>query len=165
MIVLKIIGIILAVLIALIALILVSRAKLLISYTQEKGFRIGFGIWFLRFWRKDEKKPKKKKSEKKEKKPSKFAASFKKRLGLDAFDTDEIKKDFSEGSISEKITELAAVVMLFFGRIKWLFSKIRADKLKILAVCGGDSADAAIEYGVACGRSIPIWWWWASSLP
>ena len=153
MIVLKIIGIILAVIIGLIALILISRIKLLISYTQEKGFRIGFGFWFLRFWKKKEEEPK---AEKKEKKPSKFAQSFKKRLGLDAFDTEELKDSFSEGSLSEKITQIAAIVMLFFERIKWLFSKIRADKFRILAVCGGDSADAAIEYGVACATVYPL---------
>ena len=154
MIVLKIIGIILAVIIALIALFMISRIKLLISYTQEKGFRIGFGFWFLRFWKSNEEKEPK--AEKKEKKPSKFAQSLKKRLGLDAFDTEELKKGFSEGSLSEKITQIAAIVMLFFERIKWLFSKIRADKFRILAVCGGDSADAAIEYGVACATVYPL---------
>lgn len=153
MIVLKIIGIILAVIIGLILLILISRIKLLISYTQEKGFRIGFGFWFLRFWKNNEEEPK---AEKKEKKPSKFAQSLKKRLGLDAFDTEELKKGFSEGSLSEKITQIAAIVMLFFERIKWLFSKIRADKFRILAVCGGDSADAAIEYGIACATVYPL---------
>lgn len=153
MIVLKIIGIILAVIIALIALFMISRIKLLISYTQEKGFRIGFGFWFFRFWKKKEEEPK---AEKKEKKPSKFAQSLKKRLGLDAFDTEELKEGFSEGSLSEKITQIAAIVMLFFERIKWLFSKIRADKFRILAVCGGDSADAAIEYGVACATVYPL---------
>ena len=156
MIVLKIIGIILAVIIALIALFMISRIKLLISYTQEKGFRIGFGFWFFKFWKKKEEEPKAEKSDKKEKKPSKFAQSLKKRLGLDAFDTEELKEGFSEGSLSEKITQIAAIVMLFFERIKWLFSKIRADKFRILAVCGGDSADAAIEYGVACATVYPL---------
>ena len=154
MIVLKIIGIILAVIIGLIALLLISRIKLLISYTQEKGFRIGFGFWFFRFWKSNEEEEPK--AEKKEKKPSKFAQSLKKRLGLDAFDTEELKEGFSEGSLSEKITQIAAIVILFFERIKWLFSKIRADKFRILAVCGGDSADAAIEYGVACATVYPL---------
>ncbi|MBE6692615.1 MAG: hypothetical protein E7586_04735 [Ruminococcaceae bacterium] len=149
MIALKIIGISFAVIILIITVILLSRAKLIMGYTEKKGFEIYFGFWFLKFKIKAKDKKKKKKS-------GRFAEAFKKRLGLDVFDTEELKNALKEGGISAKITQIAAIIMLFAERIKWFLSKLRGDKLCITAVCGGDSADAAIEYGLVCATVYPL---------
>ncbi len=148
MIALKIIGISFAVIALLITVILISRAKLIIGYTEKSGFGIYFGFWFFRF--------KIKAKDKKNKKSGRFAEAFKKRLGLDVFDTEELKNALKEGSISVKITQIAAVIMLFAERIKWFLSKLRGDKLDVTVVCGGDSADAAIEYGLVCATVYPL---------
>lgn len=166
MIVLKIIGITLAAIILLIVLILLLRAKVIICYNKEKGFRVGFGVAFLKFMPKskdkapkNEETPKEDTAEekpKKEKKKSKLVEKIKKRLGLDVFDFEELKNYFQEGKLSDKIAQIVAIVMLFFDRIKWLFAQLRVDRLGINAVCGGDSAEAALEYGLVCATVYPL---------
>ncbi len=149
MIALKIIGISFAVIALLIIVILISRAKLIIGCNEENGLEVFFGIWFLKFKVKTKEKKKKKKS-------GRFANAFKKRLGLDVFDSEELKNALKEGGLSAKIAQIAAVIMLFAERIKWFLSKLRGDEICVKAVCGGDSADAAIEYGLVCATVYPL---------
>ncbi len=151
MIALKIIGITLAVIAVLVFALLISRAKMIVRYTEEDKLELYFGFWFLKF-----KIKAKEKNETKKKKSGIFIQSFKKRLGLDIFDSEELKNALKEGGLSARISQIAAVVILFLERIKWLISKLRADKLGFTVVCGGDSAHAAIEYGLVCSAVYPF---------
>ena len=147
MIVLKIIGIVLATIILLIALVLRLRTKMFVSFSNENGFDCGFKFLFF-------KRTLKGKDNKA--KQSKLIRKIKQQLGFDIFDKEELKNNINNGSISETITQIITIVMLFFERIKWLLSKLRVDKLKISAVCGGDSAEAAMEYGLVCASVYPL---------
>lgn len=148
MVVLKIIGIILATIILLIGLILLVKTKLFVSFSKEKGFDVGFRVLFFKKTLTAKKH--------KAKKQSRLGQKIKQWLGLDVFDKEELKKDVENGTISETVTQIITIVMLFFDRIKWLLSKLRVDKLKINAVCGGDSAEAAMEYGLVCASVYPL---------
>ena len=59
MIALKIIGIVLAIILLLIFLLLISRIRLIISYTRENGFLMAIKVWGIKFNIKSKSKKKK----------------------------------------------------------------------------------------------------------
>ena len=122
--------------------------KLVIEFSEEN--KLIFRIKILCFSFGGKKK-------RKNKKPSKLTQKLKKRFGLDVFDSEEFKKDIEQGILSDKVNRIVALVMLFAGQIKWLFSKLRLDKLALFIICGGDdAADAAMEYGLICASVYPM---------
>lgn len=150
MIALKIIAIVLAVILALIAIVLALRITVMLGYCPEDGFVFKVRLLCFSFGgKKGKSKPKK------EKKPSRFSVWMKKKLGVMPPETDS--DDAVKKSISEKVTSVVTFITLFFDQFKWLFSKMRLDKLKIAAVCsGGDASDAAMEYGLVCATVYPL---------
>ncbi len=147
MIVLKIIGIVLAVIVLLIALILALRVKVMIGYSPENKFRFRIKILCFTFGGKKKKK--------KDKKPSRVSLWIKKKLGTEP--PEESEEDKQKKSISDKVTKVVTFVTIFVDEFKWLFSKMRLDKLKIFAVCsGGDASDAAMDYGLVCATVYPL---------
>ena len=47
--------------------------------------------------------------------------------------------------------------MIVAGRVKWLLKRVKLEKLRILAVCGGgDAAESAMEYGTVCAVLYPL---------
>lgn len=156
MVVLKIIGVALAVIAVLIIIALSVRLKLVIAYNGKKqlGFKVKY--LFLSFGGK-KKKPESIKAEgtakpEKKKKPSKFVKRIKKKFGLDVLET-----ELKQGGFADKVSQITALVMLFAGQIKWIFSKLRVDLLKVLILCGGnDAADTAIDYGIVCSAVYPM---------
>lgn len=164
MIVLKIIGIALAVLVLFIGILLCLRLKLFLGYKKEKGFSFRIGILFLKFGgQKKKKAPEKKEltdsasAPKKEKKKSRFIEKLKKKFGLDFLDNEDLKQNVEEKGISNLVNKIVTIITLLLGQIKWLLSKFRLEKLRIFAVCSGDdAADAAMDYGLVCSTVYPI---------
>lgn len=148
MIALKIIGIALAVIVLLIALILALRIKVMIGYSPENKFRFRIKILCFTFGGK--------KKNKQDKKPSRFSQWIKKKLGTEPPEDDE-ETDKQKKSISDKVTKIVTFITVFIDEFKWLFTKMRLDKLRILAVCsGGDASDAAMDYGLVCATVYPL---------
>lgn len=149
MLVLKIAGITLAVILAVIVIFLLLRLKLCLSYVPDGGIKFRVKILCFSFGGR-KKKPKKKKKE------GRFAKSLKKKFGLDALSNQE--GDAAGTDISDRVSKIAALVMLFAGQIKWLFSKLRLDRLYAFIICGGseDAADAAVQYGAVCAAVYPM---------
>lgn len=145
--VIKIIALILAVIIGLFVLGLMLRLKLIIGYSQENKF--AFKIKLLCFTFGNKKKTKKKKE-------SKFGNNIKNKLGIDILEKENFQKSLEEGSFTDKISRLIGILMLFLGQVKYLFSKMRVEKLDATIVCGGDGAEAAINYGLVCSAVYPF---------
>ena len=145
--VIKIIGIILAILILIIVLFLLLRIKLIIGFYENGKFE--FKTRFLCFTF-GGKKPKKEESE------SNFTKNFKQKSGLDILKKEELKNSIEQGTFTDKVSRLAALVMLFLGQVKYLYSKIRVDRIYTMIICGGDGAEAAINYGIVCSAVYPL---------
>lgn len=145
MIVLKIIGTVIAVIILLIALILMLRFKLLISYDRQKGLTVLYRILFFTFGKNPNPN-------------SAFAKKLKKMLDIDKIESaDAIKQGVEENGISEAIQRIITIVTLLAGRIFWLLKYCRIHKLRIFAVCADeDAANAAIDYGLVCAAVYPL---------
>ncbi len=165
MIVLKIIGIIFAVLILIVALILALRISICFEYALASEPRLYVRVLGIRFEKKNTKKSKSD-EEAKEKKPSKAAEWIKKRLGIDIFTSGEaLKQNVDEKGVSGTAESVAAVVSLVLGQIVWLAKRFRLDRLKIYAICAdADAADAAMEYGLVCAAVYPFVGYLTSSI-
>ncbi len=139
-------GAILAFIILALIFISLLRLKLILTYGEDGKINFKVKVLCFTFGGKS-KKPKKKK------KPSKLAQRLKKRFGLDIFDD----QDGAKAPISEKVNYIVALIMIFAGQIKFIFSKLRLDRLYALIICGdGDAADAAMNYGLACAAVYPM---------
>ncbi len=150
MIALKIIGISLAVILGLILLLLLLipclRLKLKLTYGDDGKVRYKIKVLCFSFGGKEKQKKKKKKE-------SRFGKKIKKLFGLDVFDN----QDKTANGVSEKVGAAVALITVFAGQIKFIFSKLRLDKLGLLIVCGdGDAADAAMNYGLVCASVYPL---------
>jgi len=150
MIALKIIGISLAILLGLILLALIIlpclRVKLQLTFGEDGRLKYKIKLLCFSFGGKEKK-------DKKKKKPSKLVARIKKKFGLDVFS----KQDGKESGVAEKVSTVVALITVFAGQIKFLFGKLRLDKLKLLIVCGdGDAANAAMDYGLVCAAVYPL---------
>ncbi len=144
--VLKIIGVILAVVILIIILVLLLRIKLVLGLYDNGKFGFTIRILCFNFGGKA----------KKEKPESDFVKKIKAKFGLDILHKEELKNSIENGSFTDKASRLAALVMLFLGQVKYLFSKIRVDRLYTMIICGGDGAEAAIDYGIVCSAIYPL---------
>ncbi|MBR5277830.1 MAG: hypothetical protein IKU23_01040 [Clostridia bacterium] len=143
MVALKIIGISLAVILGLIVLLLLLipclRLKLCLSYDQDGRLRYRIKVLCFSFGGK--------------KKESKIGKKIKKLFGLDVFDN----QDKTASGVSEKVGTAVALITVFAGQIKFIFSKLRLEKLGLLIICGdGDAADAAMDYGLVCASVYPL---------
>jgi len=157
MIVLKIIGILLAITFFLIVFVLLQSVRVVFSFSTKGKRDLKAKILFFSLYDMN-KKPKKAKKEKTNKKPSKISAYFKKLFGLDAIDdATKIKENTEKEGISETVDKIVAAFSLLFGRISWLLGKINVKRFHILAICGGsDAADVAMEYGMVCAAIYPL---------
>ncbi len=155
MIILKIIGIIFAVLIVLIALILMLRIRLLLSFDLKNAFSFKIKLLFLTF-EMGKQKPGKPKKEKEKKKQNAFLKKLSKKLGLD-FVAQEGTEGAESKSISDSLTKIITLITLFIGQVEWILRRFRLEKLRVFIVCGGgDAADAAMEYGMVCAAVYPL---------
>lgn len=150
---LKIIGFVLAVIALLVFTLLMIRAKLILSYSPQSGFKFRAKYLFFTFGQK--KKTKKKKKNAKE---SKFAQWLKKKLGFELpEESQELRQDPEKKGIYDKVTTVVTLVTLLADEFIWLFKKLRLDKLRVLAICSGDDAsDTAMDYGLVCAIVYPM---------
>lgn len=145
MIVLKIAGTVLAVIILLIAIILMLKLKLIVSYGRQNGLTVLYRILFFTFGQNPNP-------------DSAFSKKIKKMLGIDKIESaDAIKQSVEEKGVSDVIQRIATIVTLLAGRIFWLLNYCKIHKLRIFAVCADeDAADAAIDYGLVCAAVYPF---------
>ena len=145
MIVLKIIGALLAVIILLIAIILMLKFKLIVSYDKQKGLKVLYRILFFTFGKNPNPN-------------SIIVRKLKRILEIDKIESAEvIKQDVEESGLSEAIRRIVTIVTLLAGRIFWLLKYCKILKLRIFAVCADeDAADAAIDYGLVCAAVYPF---------
>ncbi len=144
MIVLKIIGAIFAVIAILIFIILTLRVRIRFSFDLKNAFNLKAKILFFEF---DLLRSKKK---------NPIVQRLKGRLGLDFSDLSIDEDDELEDSISELVSQIIAALSLLIGQLSWLVRHCRLDKLRVFIVCGGDAAEAALEYGTVCATVYPI---------
>lgn len=145
MIVLKIIGIVLAVLVGVVALILLLWVDVCVERTEKHGFRLYVRVLGIPFGRK-KRKNNKKKSEPKEKNAS---ARLKQLLGLSSAENEEGK-----GSFAETLGETVETVKELTEHLVWLVRRFRVPRLRVTVAAGGE--DAAMEYGLACAVLHPL---------
>lgn len=150
--VLAIIGILLAVIIALIVVLLLSCIRVHFSFNTQSRPELRVKLLFLTVF--DINKPKKKK---KNKKPSKVGAFFKKLFGFDKAVSQAEDGEKTKKAISDKVTGFITLFMLLADSALWLVKKIKLKRFGLDIICGGgDAADAAIEYGIVCSAVYPF---------
>ncbi len=150
--VLAIIGILLAVIIALIVVLLFSCIKVSFSFNTQDRPELKVKLLFFTVF--DLNKPKKKKSAKKSNGIGRY---FKKLFGLDKSVAQADDEKNKKENISDKVTGFVTVFMLLADSALWLVKKIKLKHLGLDVICGGsDAADAAIEYGVVCSTVYPF---------
>lgn len=150
--VLAIIGILLAVIIALIIILLLSCIRVSLLFNTKDRPELKVNLLFITLF--DINKPKKKK---KSKKPSRIGAYFKKLFGIGKKETDTADGEKTKEAISDKVTKFITLFMLLADSLIWLVKKIKLKRFGLDVICGGgDAADAAIEYGVVCSAVYPF---------
>lgn len=151
MIVLKIIGIVLAVLIALIFIILMLKAKLVFVFSTKNKIELKVKLLFFTLYDLNKKKKKKKKT-------GKVGKFLKRIFGINALtDSEGLKDDVQESGIVNTVNKVITVLFLLAGQTKWILKRIEWKKLRLLAICGGnDAADLAMEYGALCSIVYPF---------
>lgn len=159
MIILKIIGIVLLIIILIIALILACPLGIIIK-NSEKGWEFFAKVLFIKIPLETDQKPKKKssvkKSSQKEKKPKKgFIKSILDALGISKLTN--VKEDTQKKGFGETISDTVAVLTNIIKQVVGLFKHLKLKKLHINCICGGeDSAETAMDYGIACAVIYPL---------
>lgn len=159
MIILKIIGIVLLVIILLMILILACPVGIIIK-NSEKGLEFFAKVLFIKIPLEAEEKPKKessvKKTSQKEKKPEKsFIKSILDALGISKLTN--VKEDAQKKGFGETIGDTVAVLTNIIKQVVGLFKHIKLKRLYINCICGGeDSAEIAMDYGIACAVIYPL---------
>lgn len=145
MIVLKVTGTVIAVIILLIAIILMLKIKLIVSYSKQNGLTVLYRLLYFTFGKNPNP-------------DSAFAKKLKKMLGIDKIESaDAIKQGVEENGVSDAVQRIITIVTLLAGRVLWLLKYCRIHKLRIFAVCADeDAADAAIDYGLVCAAVYPF---------
>lgn len=166
MLALKIIGILLAVVFFAAFVALMLNLQVIFGFNTEGKLDIRAKISVFTVFDINKKKKKKtiQKTTKqpqisdKKKKSGKLAEYIKKKFGLDELlDANAIGEKVGAGGISESVNKIVTLLTLVMGEITWLLKKIRVQRFRILAICGGnDAADAAMEYGVVCAAVYPL---------
>lgn len=145
MIILKILGLIPAVLLLLIAVILALPVDIIIRNSKEKGVQL-----FYRFLGKiygehpDPNNP--------------IAKALKSIVGVSHLESKErLQSTVEESGLAATISGTALTLKLLLDRILWLLPRCKLRKLKIISVSAdADAADAALQYGAACAVLYPL---------
>lgn len=150
MLALKIIGAVLGALLLIIFVILMLRIKVFFLFSTKGSIELKASLLFYKIYDLN--------SKKKKKKSGRFGRFLKRIFGIDALtDAEGLKTDAQTNGISGTVEKVLSLLFLLAGQIKWLLSRVRLKKLRILTVCGGDdAADAAMEYGAACSVVYPF---------
>ncbi len=144
---LKILGIVFAVLVLLVAIILLLPVGIIIRSDKENGPKVLFSV----LGKELKSKPKQKKSD------NPIVAALKKIVGIgQTEDTEKSETNAKDGGLT-KLTDTAATLKLLLERIFWLLPRARVKKLRVVSVsAGADAADTALQYGAICAVLYPL---------
>ncbi len=132
----KIIGILLALLLLIVVAVLLLPVRLRISAGSGRQPSVELKVLFLSF---DLNSDKEKKGKKK------------------APLTEEKKGEKKSADLVGKVEQAVDFVKASLESIGWLIGKIKASRLYVRAVCGGeDAAQTAMEYGLICAVLYPL---------
>lgn len=150
--VLAIIGILLAVMTALVVLLLLSCIRVYLLFTTSERPQLKVKLLFFTLF--DINKPK----EKKKKKKSRFGEYFKRKFGFGKkLDKQELEEELKKEGVADKVNKFVTLFMLLADQVLWLLKRIRLKKFRLDVICGGgDAADSAIEYGIVCSTVYPF---------
>ncbi len=153
MIVLKIIGIVAAVLVLLILLLLAVPLDLVVRRTDQKDLRLYLRVCGLPFRLNG--KPKKAKKSKKKKKESKLSALLKRSFGMKHAGESPSKKkaEAAAPALQETLTTILELVQDVLRAVQ----KCKVLRFRVQVVCGGE--DAPLTYGTACAVVYPLAAW------
>ncbi len=145
---LKIIGIVFAVLVLLVAVILSLPVSIIIRSNKENRLKVLFSVLGKSFGD----KPRRKKTD------NPLAAALKKIIGVgQTEDKKKSKSSAKDGGFATKLTDTIATLKPLLDRIFWLLPRARIKKLHIVSISAGDdAADTALHYGAVCAVVYPL---------
>lgn len=145
MLILKILGILLAVVILLVAVILSLPIDIIIRNDKEKGAQVLFRILGQVFGEHpDPNNP--------------IARALKNIVGVSHLESKErLQSTVQDSGIAATIAGTVFTLKLLLDRIFWLLPRAKVKKLHIVSVSAGeDAADAALHYGASCAVLYPL---------
>ncbi len=168
MLALKIIGIVLLCLVALVFLLLMQNIKLIFYFSTDSTLELKVKYAFITLFDlgKTKKKPKAESldsgngesDEEAPKKESKFKKFILKKLGLTPLTGIEALKESSENtSLSDTTVRVLTLFTLFAGQLLEILKRMRIKRFNFnVTVAGDDAADTAMEYGLVCSALYPF---------
>lgn len=149
MIVLKVIGIIVAVIALLAALLLLLPLDILLQADNQNGFSFHVRFLGIRFGGENESKQQPPKGE------NPLVKAVKKSLGISHLESAKaLRSTVEQHGTAVTVKETVELIILFVDRLVWVVKRCRVPKCRILSVSGGENA--AIEYGIACATVYPL---------
>lgn len=145
MILLKILGILLAVIAAVIVILLFLPIDIVLRYRGETGFEMRYR--FLGKLYGERKKP-----------DSPVGKALKKLVGISHLDSKEhLRSSLEDSGLPATLSSTLSALKLLIDRVIWLLPRSKLKKLKIVSVSAGeDAADTALSYGAACAALYPL---------
>lgn len=144
MILLKILGILLAVIAAVIVILLLP-IDIILRYRGETGFEMRYR--FLGKLYGERKKP-----------DSPVGKALKKLVGISHLDSKEhLRSTLEDSGLTATLSSTLSTLKLLIDRVIWLLPRSKLKKLKIVSISAGeDAADTALSYGAACAALYPL---------
>lgn len=145
MLVLKIIGIILALILALIFIILMLPVHIIIKKDENDEIKILYRVLFFTFG--EEPDP-----------DNKLVKDLMGLAGVSKLtDVENIKESADSKGVSATVSDTVSVLVGLVKQLVWIFKYLKLSKLNINCICAGeDSAETAMDYGVACAVIYPL---------
>lgn len=145
MLILKIFGIVLAVIVLLITVILLFPVDIIIKKDDEQEIKILYKYLFWIFG--EESDP-----------DNKIVKNLLHLSGVSKItDVGDIKANADTHGVSATVSDTVSVFMGLVRQVVWIFKYLKLKKLYIDCVCAGeDCAQTAMDYGVACAVIYPL---------
>lgn len=144
---LKILGIVFAVLVLLVAIILSLPVGIIIRNDKENGPKVLFSV----LGKELKSKPKQEKSD------NPIVSALKKIVGVGQSEDKKKSDTHAKDGVLTKLADSAGTLKLLLERIFWLLPRARVKKLHIVSISAGDdAADTALQYGAICAVLYPL---------
>lgn len=162
MLALKIVGLVLLCLAAVILLLLLLRVRLRVFTKSEHALCVELRVLFLRFTLLGGKPKKAKKGSappKKAKKQGKLSLwqRFKAFLGLPASEqVQKLQSAVQKNGAANQLKQIAGLLKPALQAAAAVLKKLRVQRLRLSYTAGGDAAEAAVSYGLACAVLYPL---------
>ncbi len=145
MIVLKILGIILAVIVLLILVILFLPIDIVLRYNGDKGFQLLYRFLGKLYGENpDPNNP--------------IAKALKNLVGISHLESKEhLRTAVEDSGFAGTLTGTLSSLKLLIDRVLWLLPRSKLKKMKVVSISAGeDAADTALAYGAACAALYPL---------